>query len=138
MSSSDSTHNNVIPISRFGSTNNLVCNPAEEMNHRTKAADIPPAAMPELFSMSDEQAMKLHLQHCSAEINTAIQEGFYVHMLPPCIAPLQNEQGGVEDVAFCLQYEIAERDPKRELRIDLRNAIDKKRNPDYQPPQGVS
>lgn len=81
--------------------------------------------------------MRLHLQHCSAEINTAISEGFYVHMLPPCVAPIE-ENGEVVDVAFCLQYEIAKRDPKRELRIDLRNAIDKKRNPDYQPPSGVS
>jgi len=84
--------------------------------------------------MSNQQEMFLHLQHCSAEINTAIREGFYVHMLPPVVAPIQDDDTGeVVDIAFCLSYEIVPANPERTKTVDYRDEVSRKRDPYFQP-----
>jgi hypothetical protein len=128
-----SENQNVTPINRRGSTSSLEPPSNQPM----------PPALKELLQ---------HLEHVSAEINTAIREGFYVQMGVPLItyAPrvrsvnINVETGEVDvdaDVDITevrLQYEIQELDPARIKTVDHRDALSKRRNPDYQPPQGVS
>lgn len=97
-----------------------------------------------------------HLEHCSAEINTAVREGMYVQMGVPTInygltVKEITLKGGttidlelVENIDYDfdldvrLNYEVQPLDPARVKRVDHRDALSKRRNPDYQPPQGAS
>lgn len=88
-----------------------------------------------------------HLEHASAEINTACAEGFYVHMLTPVIRHsltkliLDPETQTIldYDIDFDveLRYKIEPIDERRVKRVDHRDALSKQRSPEYQPP-GVS
>lgn len=67
--------------------------------------------------------MALHLRHCSAEINTAIREGLYVHMLEPALEIKdihKDADSGMYSVAvgFRLRYEIVEIDSKHVIYVD--------------------
>lgn len=92
----------------------------------------------DLISMSDEKACYEHLMHCSAEINTAVREGFYVRMFEPTLMTSQNEDGEIIDVKFKLNYAIEKVDEKRAKFVDLRDEMARKRNPNFQPPGGAS
>lgn len=89
-----------------------------------------------MVSFLDAPGLSRMLQHASAEINTAIREGFYVQMGCPTIQPVQDESGEIVDMKFCLNYEIQPREDKRTKHIDLRDELSKQRNPDYEPPRG--
>lgn len=129
---SQSPPTNVIRTDRFGSTNKSESAQSSTQQEPTEELD------------PQQQALFLRLQHASAEINTAIREGFYVHMLPPDIRVLDVEMnadrteiiGMVFD--YKLNYMMQQADAKRVITVDHRDALSKQRNPDYQPPRGVS
>lgn len=87
-----------------------------------------------MVSYRDDAAVAAHLQHCSAEINSAIAEGMYVHMLAPLMMPRTDDEGNVFDVFFALQYEIVPRNHNRTILVDHRDEVSKRRSPDYEPP----
>jgi hypothetical protein len=99
MNNSENPQQNVIQTNRFGSTNT---------------------------TESAEKLELTHLQHCSAEINTACREGFYVHMLEPEITVkrvvIDATTGDVDiETSYRLRYEIVELDPKRIIEVDHRD-----------------
>jgi hypothetical protein len=86
--------------------------------------------------------MALKFQHASAEINTAIREGMYVHLMPPAISwtpknvTFDPNTGEFDfDLEFDVtpQYEIVPLNPDRIITVDHRNELDRLRSPDYQP-----
>lgn len=98
-----------------------------------------PAAPKSSKPQSDDE--RAHLTHCSAEINSAIREGMYCHMLPPevnIVSAMEDEDGVLHvAVKYKLKYYFEPIDPKRVVEVDLRDEVTKKRSPDYQPPGAV-
>jgi hypothetical protein len=135
MTNSQNPPGNVIHSSRFGLTNNSKS--AQEV-----AAEQEPEE--ESLGPSPEQLQVLlaHLEHVSAEINTACAEGFYVRMLCPEIDITEkegmDEYGNlhhIQEIAgIRLKYQFEKMDPKREKRVDHRDELSKQRSPEYQPP----
>lgn len=82
--------------------------------------------------------LRQHLVHASAEINSAIKEGYYCFMLPPDIAfdTAFDEKGDlvVMNLRWKLNYKFKPIDSDRTVRVDLRDEMSRRRNPDYQPP----
>lgn len=140
MNSSTPPPNNVIRTDRFGLTKTSESEPAE----------------PTLPPMIAELAK--HLEHVSAEINTACRAGFYVAMGVPTLefevvhegadlfvqcrdcgshnveVAVNAIQSEVEFTKVRLNYQVQPLDPSRVKYVDHRDEMAKQRNPDYQPP----
>lgn len=134
MSNSQEPITNVIPINQSG---------------LTSSSDIQPeSSEPTAHPVPDAVYQKLmrHLEHASAEINTACAEGFYVHMLTPVIRhrivslELDPETNTIVnyDIDFDveLRYKMEPLDAKRVKRVDHRDEMTKFRSPDWQTPPG--
>lgn len=140
MTNSENANQNVIRTDRWAH-----CKPEDSSTTQTVSRESePPSDSPESqineYANQMERMMQEHLIHASAEINSAMREGFYVHMMKPDVAAEVeiNEAGEVviSNMRFRLNYAFAPMDSKKEIVVDHRDEMARRRNGDYQPPPG--